>query len=397
MALFSLTDIKYNKEKRGKSASVGDTSQYNIKKFPLDLGNWDKGHYMMFHINTSKHTTFTGSGLSGKSTKTEENRFLTTLMKGDSLTSWFTGTNTSAASKELTDRLNSQNTMRIQESDYASQTGVLQGNNILRTTRQSKDAIALYMPDTLNFNYNQQYSDISVTETAGALGTAAAAGMSFKDYVTNNGIDPSKGNVSAFIAAGVSSLTGSRNAAIFTALTGLAHNPQLELIYNSPSFRTFRFSFMFYPRSEKEAKEVQDIIYMFKFHQAPEIQSRSGGRFLVPPSDFDIKFYYNGKENENIPRVSTCVLTDVDVDYAPNGFAAYEVPGKTSPSKGETGMPVAIRMDLGFKEVDILTKEFYHTNAFENDMVTTGSKPNLSGTGVDMTSSNYMGGTSEGE
>ena len=292
-------------------------------------------------------------------------------MRGDSMTSLFTGTNTAAAPKALIDRLNSQNSMRIQESDYAAQTGVLQGNNILRTTKQSKDAIALYMPDTLNFTYNQQYSDVSVTEVTGALGTAVAAGMAYKDYVTNNGIDPSKGNVSAFISGGFSALTGgTRNAAVFAGLTGLANNPQLELIYNSPSFRQFRFSFMFYPRSEQEAKEVQDIIYMFKFHQSPEIQSRSGGRFLVPPSDFDIKFYYNGQENSNIPRISTCVLTDIDVDYAPNGFSAYEVPGKTTATKGETGMPVAIRMDLGFKEVDILTKEFYHTNAFPDDVVT---------------------------
>lgn len=369
MALFSLTDIKYSKEKRGKSASIGG-SEYNIKRFPIDLGNWDKGHYMLFHINTAKHTTFTGAGISGKTTKTEENRYIQSFKTGDSLSSFFTGDKQANMPKEVADRLKGQTSFRINESDYASQTGVLQGNNLFRTTKQSKDAIALYMPDTLNFSYNQQYSDISVTDLSGTLGTAAAAGISIADYVKGNGVDPSKGNLSAFVSKAISALTGRADAAVFAGLTGLASNPQLELIYSSPSFRTFRFSFMFYPRSEQEAKEVQDIIYMFKFHQAPEIQSKSGGRFLVPPSDFDIKFYYNGKENENIPRVSTCVLETVDVDYAPNGFAAYEVPGKTSPSKGETGMPVAIRMDLGFKEVDILTKEFYHANAFQNDVVT---------------------------
>ena len=144
MALFSLTDIKYKKEKRGKSAAIGG-SEYNIRRFPIDLGNWDKGHYMLFHINTSKHTTFTGAGLSGKSTKTEQNRFLTSVMRGDSISSIFQGNSTSNFPKEIKDRLYGSSPSQVNESDYAAQTGVLSGNNLFRTTRQSKDAIALYI------------------------------------------------------------------------------------------------------------------------------------------------------------------------------------------------------------------------------------------------------------
>ena len=116
---------------------------------------------------------------------------------------------------------------------------------------------------------------------------------------------------------------------------------------------------MFYPRDEREASEVQRILEMLRFHQAPEVLTEGQGFFLVPPSEFDIKFYYNGKINDNIPEISTCVLETIDVDYAPNGFSAYEVPGQTVPSKGKTGMPVAIRLTLGFKETEILTKENY--------------------------------------
>jgi hypothetical protein len=100
------------------------------------------------------------------------------------------------------------------------------------------------------------------------------------------------------------------------------------------------------------------IINKLKFHQAPEIASRTGGRFLIPPSEFDIEFFYNGFENPNIPKVSTCVLESIDVDYAPNGFSAYEVPGELGPVEGGTGMPTGIRMSLQFKETQIITKEF---------------------------------------
>ena len=113
---------------------------------------------------------------------------------------------------------------------------------------------------------------------------------------------------------------------------------------------------MFYPRSEQEALEVQKLIKRLKFHQAPEVKSGSAGYFLVPPSEFDIEFYYNGQINPNIPTISTCVLTSIDMDYAPNGFHTFETPGDNSPQLGATGMPTAIRMDLTFKETEIMTK-----------------------------------------
>jgi hypothetical protein len=129
----------------------------------------------------------------------------------------------------------------------------------------------------------------------------------------------------------------------------------LEMIYKSPNFRTFQFDFTFYPRDEKEALEAQRIIERLRFHQAPELIEDAQG-FLVPPSEFDIKFYYAGAQNPNIPPISTCVLTAIDVNYAPNGFTAYEVPGENRPALGRTGMPVAIQVTLQFQETTYLTK-----------------------------------------
>jgi hypothetical protein len=90
---------------------------------------------------------------------------------------------------------------------------------------------------------------------------------------------------------------------------------------------------------------------------------QNNGFFMVPPSEFDIKFYYNGTENNNIQKISSCVLETVDVDYAPNGWSAYEVPGEIYPDVGRSGMPVAIRLILQFKETEIMTKSHYATEA----------------------------------
>jgi hypothetical protein len=51
------------------------------------------------------------------------------------------------------------------------------------------------------------------------------------------------------------------------------------------------------------------------------------------------------------------------VDYAPNGFATYEVPGELTSKLGKTGMPVAIRLSLQFKETEIMTKDNFAKGA----------------------------------
>jgi hypothetical protein len=172
-------------------------------------------------------------------------------------------------------------------------------------------------------------------------------------------------NASPFVAAlAADKFLGAQGSAIFASVFKGVVNPQLELLYSSPEFRTFRFEFMLYPRSQQEALEIQKIINRLRFHQAPEVlgQGNAGGTaglFLVPPSEFDISFYYNGSENPNIPTISTCVLQSIDTDYAPNGqFAAYET-NDLDAKLGGTGMPLGIRLTLTFKETQILTKFNY--------------------------------------
>jgi hypothetical protein len=248
----------------------------------------------------------------------------------------------------------------------------------LRKTQLTKDAIALYMPDTLNYSYSQSYDQLSLGGEM--LGQAAAAGASLIDaFKSGEGaVDTIKktaaagGETGKLLAAQkgagvVGSLTGSSQTAQlgFTAATGVVQNPMLEMIYKSPNFRTFQFDFMFYPRDEREALEVQKIIEKFRFHQAPELSSAQG--FLIPPSEFDIKFYYGGAQNPNIPSIATCILTTIDVNYAPNGWSAYEVPGENAPSLGRTGMPVSIQVTLQFQETTYLTKSDFKQ---DNDYLT---------------------------
>lgn len=403
MALFNLTDITFRKEERGPLFSLVDSKyKTNTYQYPEDLGGYDKGHYMIIYINEQINTQFSGTP-AGDSPSVISNLDYLSSIRGATNAGQIVGSfvqNGPGVVNEIVDKLPNglkeigqglvnlfggasssvgqvlgksetlSSTLAALESTAKAELDknrkILNEGAFLRKIRRTTDAIALYMPDTLNFTYNQAYSDISIFDQLGSVGTLAAAGSSAIDTIKNGG-KIQAGNISSFLlqlvkeqGSGVFGAVGN----IGLAALGIASNPGLELIYTSPQFRSFRFDFMFYPRSENEAEQVMKIINRLKFHQAPEISAQTGGRFLIPPSEFDIKFYYNGHENENIPKISTCVLETIDVDYAPNGFSAYEVPGVNIPSLGRTGTPVGIRMSLQFKETQILTKDDFLPKGF---------------------------------
>jgi hypothetical protein len=346
-------------------------------RYPSDLSASDKNHYMTITIYEQRNTQFVNdpaldssgkqalagvfgtdassaavraaAGEAGQALVGIVNKTLDFAVEGAK----FIGINkesvdkVGAASKTLT--------------GYAEETFAKAGNPMgLRATGKITTTISLYMPDTLVFDHHQGYSDVGM---GGELLTGlAAGGKAIADIVNGSSDDKFKQavtNLSPFALSILANKGGNFTKTLFTAATGVVQNPMLEMIYTTPSFRTFRFDFQFYPRSQKESEEVQNIIRELRFHQAPEGLVASNGFFMVPPSEFGINFYYNGVENPNIPKLGICVLETLTVDYAPSGFSAYEVPGQITPQRGGTGMPVAIRVSLQFKETEIRTKASY--------------------------------------
>jgi len=418
MPLFGFGDISFNKgtsERKGPLSSlVGSQFETSTLRYPMDLGSFDKGHYVVFYIREQKETSAkfrtnryaSEVGESGFSdVNRSETRNIPSLTQNPQALASSFGNELMGKINSGLNQINQATggnlggiTSQINKVAGGAVNGIVGGvNNLfgqaglsfggssgqttavldqsikrisnksfIQTTRLTRDAIALYMPDTLLFNYSQAYDQKSIGKEA--LGQIVAAGRAAMEAREAGG---EEGNAAALKSAGTSALetlvqrggqalgkiTGSEGTAqVALAALGRVQNPMLELIYTSPNFRTFQFDFLFYPRDEREALEVQRILERFRFHQAPEMLQ---GGFLVPPAEFDIKFYYRGAENNNIPQIATCVLTTIDMNYAPNGWSAYEVPGENDPSLGRTGMPVAIQLTLQFQEVTYLTKADY--------------------------------------
>lgn len=410
MSLFGLADIVFNKNSSSPSGPLAklETSSFfgSTLRYPLDLGNYDKGHYVAFYIREQIKSKFaakvtdapadssintfqvptTGSIIPKTNVQGMASQYAGQItQKIDSTIASVTGSIGGSTSTQdfiggaknvvnsglqsLGGLIDQSWAAQAPSADTATTNELLSNNMItksnssyLRTTQLTKDVIALYMPDTLMYNYEQGYSDLNIGNSiTGKLMAGVESAIEAYQKDGSKGAGSSLAKTVGMTAGDiVSGKFGDAGKVAFTAATGTVANPMLELIYSSPKFREFQFDFSFYPRDEKEALEVQKILQKLRFHQAPEFAQDTKG-FLIPPSEFDIRFYYGGTQNPNIDTIGTCVLKNIQINYAPNGWAAYEVPTNPTAALGATGMPVAVQVSLTFMETSYFTKDDYVT------------------------------------
>ena len=116
------------------------------------------------------------------------------------------------------------------------------------------------------------------------------------------------------------------NTSFATRTSGLTINPNMELLFSGPKLRSFGFQFNFAPRFEKEAEQVRKIIRTLKMHSSPVIK-KTGNIFLKTPKIFQLEYIYNGdgsdtadgKTHPYLNKIKPCALTNVSVNYTPDG------------------------------------------------------------------------------
>ena len=210
-----------------------------------------------------------------------------------------------------------------------------------RSQRRLKTAIALHIPNQLSIRYGVQWSE----DDTSMLAMANAAGTEVLKAVTSGSKDSNVSGVAQAVSTNLALAHGPNKEANSAAL-GLAANPKKEQVFKGVDFRTFSFDYQFFPRNSIEAKNVMNIIQEFKYHMHPEFKDANNFVYIYP-SEFDIMYYANGKENKNLHRHTSCVLTEVNVNYTPNGVFT------TFPD----GQPTQINLTLSFRELALLTKD----------------------------------------
>jgi hypothetical protein len=302
-------------------------SSISTYTYPQDLGSKTKGHWVQFTINEIQPISFepleSGNPVSQlvKTSAQAANEFDSSGGIMDKTKSAVTAVKNAVtpitqtvikAAGEMTDRINFSLTPK-------KQTQVA--------------AIALYLPETLNFTNNAAYGSLNMFDIADEI-VNLASGL------------PLVGGAVGKVGTAALAAARSSTAKLLLSTQGLAINPQQQILFDGIDFRTFQMTFVFTPSSKQEADMVKDIIKTFKKHAAPKLVEEVGGMFWVPPSTFNLDFFFNGAINTKISRVAECVIENIDVNYAPNGWSAHT-----------DGSPIQTVMTINFKEIELIDRD----------------------------------------
>jgi len=132
---------------------------------------------------------------------------------------------------------------------------------------------------------------------------------------------------------------------------GIARNPFMALLYDSPAMREHTFSWKLVARNYGESNVIYNIVKLFKYHAAPGRSSLGdvAGQsvFLQYPEQFDIDFHHK----EFLYNIAPSVLKGFSVNYHPDGTQYHVSPDGTEKA------PVSVQIEMQLQEVAIVTKE----------------------------------------
>ena len=132
--------------------------------------------------------------------------------------------------------------------------------------------------------------------------------------------------------------------------TGAILNPNLELILQSPTLRSFNFTFTMSARSRTEATQIKKIIRFFK--QGMSVKRSKTSLFVASPNMFRINYLTEtGTQHPSIGRIKDCALTAINTEYTPDGtYMTFDDEARTMTS---------YRINMQFTELEPITEDDY--------------------------------------
>jgi hypothetical protein len=234
-------------------------------------------------------------------------------------------------------------------------------------TETGLGSIILYMPEDISTGFKanwtgKNFSNIGAGLLRSAGGTSVMAKLESFGETLNEGVDRFTTIAGAqLISAAIGKITGESVSLddIFSSTRGVILNPNTELLFTGLDLRNFTLSYKLVPRSAGEADQIEKIITTFKKAMLPYANSgaedlkksidvagfQSG--FIKVPDLVKVTFMRGSDLNNNVPQYKMCALTQVDVNYTPDGTYATTRDGRM----------VAYQMSLNFQETKLIFRE----------------------------------------
>jgi len=251
-----------------------------------------------------------------------------------------------------------------------------QGSSALQVYNQSaQDAklyeqtegmpVILYMPEDISTGYKANWTGKAFSNIGrDALTTAGSNDLNEMIQNAATTIDDSISQaipnaMNKLIRGTISKITGeslSQND-VFAATRGVILNPNVELLFNGTDLRNFSLNYKLVPRNNTEAEKIKNIINAFRRNMLPSF-ARSGditfsgarnvaNNFIRTPNVCKVTFMRGGVRNPDVPQYKMCAITNVEINYTPDGtYATY----------GD-GTMAAYGLALSFQETKLIFAE----------------------------------------
>jgi hypothetical protein len=227
--------------------------------------------------------------------------------------------------------------------------------------KKIESTIYLPIPQQLSDSTSVSWGDGGLNPVE-AFGVAATAGLMTGDTTAVEALMSSntlktlgneqfrKAVIAALAGEAVGTLSGNVSGSqLVSRATGQVFNPNLELLFEGVNIRSFPFSFEFFPRNQREAKEVMDIIRTLKIAMSARKTGDTGEIFISAPRVFQLTYMKGGNKHPFLNTFLPMALTSVNLSYT----------GSNTYSTFHDGTPTHIRMDLTFKELNPVYAEDY--------------------------------------
>jgi hypothetical protein len=168
--------------------------------------------------------------------------------------------------------------IKVIRKDYAKNTYVMEplGDGL-------PDTLLLNIPQKVMESVSANWRNTKLGEIGPFLGNADGTGQ-LGGKMIQNVIQRFLEN--AYLGSAVDNAvklgaSGLNENGILSATNGVVYNPNMEVLYDGPDFRTFRFQFSLFSKSEKDAKAIYKIVRFFQRSSVPSTQASIDGTALA--------------------------------------------------------------------------------------------------------------------
>lgn len=223
----------------------------------------------------------------------------------------------------------------------------------VNTTLQS--TIRLPLPLNLTDNFGIEVSDAKLDLLGFGWSEALTAGFTkakrhYDEYKAGRGISDIMKEVGAQAAATTPGVSDTTIGAYGKLESGIIRNPHITTIFNGVSLKSYAFTWKLAPRSQAESRKLEEMLTYIKAYMHPKI---IGAGFALEYPYLATVDFVTGDSKTVLPNVKSSFITNLSINSSASG----------TPSFFKDGRPVTVEIAMGFKEINIQTRDDFMSDS----------------------------------